>query len=112
MVSSAGQPASAHAATTRSTSAAVSMSSRAEAAVNAVYANKIAALPPEERDGFVADKRAGYERDIDLVRLASELVVDAVVAPRELRAELIARYALAAGKDRHFSRRRHGVTPV
>ncbi len=84
----------------------------AEAAVNAVYANKIAALPPEERDGFVADKRAGYERDIDLVRLASELVVDAVVAPRELRAELIARYALAAGKDRHFSRRRHGVTPV
>jgi acetyl-CoA carboxylase carboxyltransferase component len=84
----------------------------AEAAVNAVYANKIAELPPGERDGFVADKRAGYERDIDLVRLASELVVDAVVAPRELRAELIARYALAAGKDRHFSRRRHGVTPV
>jgi acetyl-CoA carboxylase carboxyltransferase component len=84
----------------------------AEAAVNAVYANKIAALPPEDRDAFVAAKRKEYEQDIDLVRLASELVVDAIVDPHELRAELIARYAAAAGKDRHFSRRRHGVTPV
>jgi acetyl-CoA carboxylase carboxyltransferase component len=84
----------------------------AEAAVNAVYANKIAALPEEERAGFVAERRAEYERDIDLVRLASELVVDAVVEPAELRAELVARYAAAAGKDRTFSRRRHGVTPV
>ena len=84
----------------------------AEAAVNAVYANKIAALPEAERAAFVAARRAEYERDIDLVRLASELVVDAVVPPDELRAELIARFALAAGKDRHFSRRRHGVSPV
>jgi len=84
----------------------------AEAAVNAVYANKIAALPEAERAAFVAEKRAEYDQDIDLIRLASELVVDAVVAPHELRAELIARYAAAAGKDRHFSRRRHGVTPV
>jgi acetyl-CoA carboxylase carboxyltransferase component len=60
----------------------------------------------------VADRRAEYERDIDIVRLASELVVDAIVPPAALRAELIARYAAADGKDRHFSRRRHGVTPV
>jgi acetyl-CoA carboxylase carboxyltransferase component len=84
----------------------------AEAAVNAVYANKIAALPEEERAGFVAAKRAEYEQDIDIVRLASELVVDAVIAPHDLRAELVARYAAARGKDRTFSRRRHGVTPV
>jgi acetyl-CoA carboxylase carboxyltransferase component len=84
----------------------------AEAAVNAVYANKIAALPEAERAAFVAERRAEYERDIDLVRLASELVVDAVVEPHELRGELITRFAAAAGKDRHFSRRRHGVTPV
>jgi len=85
----------------------------AEAAVNAVYANKIAALPDDAaRAAFVADKRAEYERDIDIVRLASELVVDAIVPPVALRAELIARYAAAVGKDRHFSRRRHGVTPV
>ncbi|GIH13247.1 acyl-CoA carboxylase subunit beta [Rugosimonospora africana] len=85
----------------------------AEAAVNAVYANKIAALPDDEaRTTFVTEKRAEYERDIDIVRLASELVVDTIVEPSALRAELIARFAAAAGKDRHFARRRHGVTPV
>jgi len=46
------------------------------------------------------------------VRLASELVVDAIVQPHELRSELVRRLAAAAGKDRTFSRRRHGVTPV
>jgi acetyl-CoA carboxylase carboxyltransferase component len=85
----------------------------AEAAVNAVYANKIAAITDEaERLAFVAAKREEYERDIDIVRLASELVVDAVVEPAALRNELVRRFAAARGKDRHFSRRRHGVTPV
>jgi acetyl-CoA carboxylase carboxyltransferase component len=85
----------------------------AEAAVNAVYANKIAAISDEaERAAFVAAKRAEYEQDIDIVRLASELVIDAIIEPHELRDELIARYTAARGKDRHFSRRRHGVTPV
>ncbi|MFI6076703.1 acyl-CoA carboxylase subunit beta [Actinoplanes sp. NPDC051343] len=85
----------------------------AEAAVNAVYANKIAALgSDEERAAFVAERRAEYERDIDIMRLASELVVDTVIEPADLRGELIRRYAAARGKDRGFSRRRHGVTPV
>ncbi|MFD0741300.1 acyl-CoA carboxylase subunit beta [Phytohabitans flavus] len=85
----------------------------AEAAVNAVYANKIAAIAdPEERAAFVAAKRAEYERDIDIARLASELVIDAVVEPHELRDELVRRFAVARGKERHFSKRRHGVTPV
>jgi methylmalonyl-CoA decarboxylase subunit alpha len=85
----------------------------AEAAINAVYANKIAAIEDEdERTAFVATKRAEYEEDIDIVHLAAELVVDAIVEPEQLRAELIGRLAAAAGKDRHFSRRRHGVTPV
>jgi acetyl-CoA carboxylase carboxyltransferase component len=85
----------------------------AEAAINAVYANKIAAIADEaERAAFVAAKREEYERDIDIVHLASELVVDTIVEPAELRDELIRRYAAARGKDRHFSRRRHGVTPV
>ncbi len=56
--------------------------------------------------------RADYEQDIDVVRLAAELVVDQLVEPEELRDELIARLAAAQGKDRSFSRRRHGVTPV
>ena len=85
----------------------------AEAAVNAVYANKIAALADDEvRAAFVADRREEYEEDIDVVRLASELVVDAIVEPEELRGELIRRIAAARSKDRSFSRRRHGVTPV
>jgi len=85
----------------------------AEAAVNAVYANKIAAIPDEaERAAFVAARRAEYEVDIDIVRLASELVIDTIVEPDELRGELIRRFAEASTKDRHFSRRRHGVTPV
>jgi len=85
----------------------------AEAAVNAVYANKIAAISDEaERAAFVAAKREEYERDIDITHLASELVVDAIVEPADLRTELVRRFAAAAGKERHFSRRRHGVTPV
>jgi acetyl-CoA carboxylase carboxyltransferase component len=85
----------------------------AEAAVNAVYANKIAAISDEaERAAFVTSRREEYERDIDVVRLASELVVDTIVEPADLRLELIRRFAAAVGKDRHFSRRRHGVTPV
>jgi acetyl-CoA carboxylase carboxyltransferase component len=85
----------------------------AEAAVNAVYANKIASIEdPAARGAFVEARRAEYEQDIDIVRLASELVVDAIVEPHELRDELIARFAAARNKDRHFSRRRHGVTPV
>jgi acetyl-CoA carboxylase carboxyltransferase component len=85
----------------------------AEAAVNAVYANKIAAIAdPDERAAFVQGKRDEYETDIDIVHLASELVVDAIVAPGDLRDELVARFAAARGKDRSFSRRRHGVTPV
>ncbi len=85
----------------------------AEAAVNAVYANKIAAVEDgEERAAFVASRRQEYEADIDIIRLASELVVDAIIQPDDLRNELIKRVAAYASKDRAFSRRRHGVTPV
>ena len=85
----------------------------AEAAINAVYANKIAAITDEtQRAAFVAAKRAEYERDIDIAHLASELVVDTIVEPTSLRAELVRRFAQAQGKDRQFSRRRHAVTPV
>jgi acetyl-CoA carboxylase carboxyltransferase component len=84
-----------------------------EAAVNAVFANKIAAIDdPEEREAFVAEQRRLYEEDVDLYRLASELVIDSVTEFGDLRAEVIRRLRLAEGKDRHFSDRRHGVPPV
>jgi acetyl-CoA carboxylase carboxyltransferase component len=81
--------------------------------VNAVYANKIAAIPDEvERAAYVAARREEYEDDVDLLRLASDLVVDAVVEPAELRREIVLRLGYAAGRDRRFSERRHGVPPV
>lgn len=84
-----------------------------EAAVNAVYANKIAAIDdPDERAAYIAERRREYEQDVDLLRLASDLVIDAVVEPGELRAEVVARLAMATGRDRRFSDRRHGVPPV
>jgi acetyl-CoA carboxylase carboxyltransferase component len=84
-----------------------------EAAVNAVYANKIAAVEdPAERDAYVAALREEYEADIDIVRLAGDLVIDAVIEPKELRRELIARFAAAALKDRSRPEKRHGVPPV
>jgi len=85
----------------------------ADAAVNAVYFNRLAAIPdPAAREEETRRLREEYDRDIDVLRLASELVVDDVVEPQDLRAELIRRFAAASGKDRSFSRRRHGVTPV
>jgi acetyl-CoA carboxylase carboxyltransferase component len=84
-----------------------------EAAINAVFFNQIQKIEdPEQRQRFVEQKRREYAEDIDILHLASELVVDAVVEPDALRVELIRRYALAATKDRRFAERRNPVTPV
>jgi acetyl-CoA carboxylase carboxyltransferase component len=84
-----------------------------EPAVNAVFYNAIQQIDdPDERTAFVADKRAEYEADVDLVRLAAELVVDAVVEPADLRDELVQRFTLASTRRREDFARRHGVPPV
>ncbi len=87
-----------------------------EAAVNAVYANKIAEVEAAEgaeaRDAFVAARRAEYEEDVDLERLAADLVVDQVIEAEDLRGELLRRLRYAARRDRHFADKRHGVPPV
>jgi acetyl-CoA carboxylase carboxyltransferase component len=84
-----------------------------EAAINAVFFNQIQEIEdPAERERFVAEKRREYAEDIDILHLASELVVDAVIEPDALRAELVRRYALATTKDRGFATRRNPVTPV
>ena len=67
---------------------------------------------PTSARAFVADRRAEYEEDVDLLRLASDLVLDAVIEPAELRRELVLRLTTRAGRDRRFSDRRHGVPPV
>ncbi len=84
-----------------------------EPAVNAVYYNKIQAIAdPDERAAYVAERRAEYETDVDLVHLAAELVVDAVVEPDELRTELIQRFDVARSRVRERFERHHGVPPV
>ena len=84
-----------------------------EAAINAVFFNQIQAIEDDaERERFVHSKREEYAADIDLLHLASEIVVDAVVEPDGLRAELIRRFALAESKDRRFSERRNPITPA
>ncbi len=87
-----------------------------EAAVNAVYANRIAEIGAEQgaeaRDAFVAERRREYEQDVDIERLAADLVLDAVIEADELRSEVTRRLAYASRRDRHFSERRRSVPPV
>jgi acetyl-CoA carboxylase carboxyltransferase component len=84
-----------------------------QAAVNAVYAAKIEQITdPDERAAFVAERRAEFEQDVDILRLASDLVIDAVISPPELRAELVRRFAVLVGKSREFAVKRHGVPPT
>jgi acetyl-CoA carboxylase carboxyltransferase component len=84
----------------------------AEAAVNAVYANKIAEKPEAERAAFVEELRQQYREDIDILKLASELHVDAITPGDELRAELVRRLANAATKQVPGYPRRRSVLPV
>jgi acetyl-CoA carboxylase carboxyltransferase component len=84
-----------------------------QAAVNAVYANKIDEIADiDERAAFVDEKRAEYEQDVDLLRLASDLVLDAIIEPHELRAELVRRYAVLVGKSRRRPDKHHGIPPA
>ncbi|HLT54522.1 MAG TPA: acyl-CoA carboxylase subunit beta [Bacillota bacterium] len=83
-----------------------------EAAVNAVYAKKIAELPEEERAAFIKEKQEEYKKEIDIYRLASEMVVDDIINPNHLRQELIKRYSVYAEKNVIFTERKHGVYPV
>jgi acetyl-CoA carboxylase carboxyltransferase component len=84
-----------------------------QAAVNAVFFNQLQAIDdPDERARRTEELRREYAEDIDLLHLASELVVDAVVQPEDLRAELVRRFAYAAGKARDWPRKRNAVTPA
>jgi acetyl-CoA carboxylase carboxyltransferase component len=83
-----------------------------EPAINAVYYNRIMELEGEARATFVREKREEYQKDIDVYRLASEMFVDTVVPPSELRGELIRRLAHAESKVQRFPPRRNGVYPV
>jgi acetyl-CoA carboxylase carboxyltransferase component len=83
----------------------------AEAAVNAVFANKIAEKPEAERAAYVQQLRDEYNEDIDLKKLAADLHVDAIIQPEELRRELSLRLSRAKRRD-VWPKKRRSVTPV
>src|SRR5438094_579066 len=83
-----------------------------EAAVNAVYFNKIQEKPESERAAFVQQLREEYKADIDIYKLAAEQVVDAIIPGDRLRAEIVRRFAAAAQRDRPLTPKRRSVTPV
>jgi acetyl-CoA carboxylase carboxyltransferase component len=83
------------------------------AAINAVYYNQLQAISDEaERAARTEELRREYAEDIDILHLASELVIDAVIQPEDLRTELIRRFALAAAKHREWPEKRNPITPV
>ncbi len=83
-----------------------------EPAVNAVYYNKIMELPESLRAAYVQQKRLEYTEDVDIYKLASDMLVDGIVAGSELRAELSRRLTYAQSKQLEFPPRRNPVLPV
>jgi acetyl-CoA carboxylase carboxyltransferase component len=85
----------------------------AQAAVNAVHYNRIQAVPEgPEREALVAKLRDEYREDVSLEKLASELVVDAVVPFDRLRAEITRRFSVAWGRRTERVPRKHIVPPM
>jgi acetyl-CoA carboxylase carboxyltransferase component len=84
-----------------------------QAAINAVYFNQLQSIEdPQERARRTEELRREYAEDIDILHLASELVVDAVIEPEELRGELVRRFDHAASKQRAWPAKHNPVTPV
>ena len=84
-----------------------------QAAINAVFYNQLQAIEDdEERERRTDELRAEYKEEIDILHLASELVIDAVVQPAELRTELARRFAVYASRERSWPSKRNAVTPV
>jgi acetyl-CoA carboxylase carboxyltransferase component len=83
------------------------------AAVNAVFYNQLREIADEgEREARRAELMAEYAEGVDLLKLASEMVIDAIVQPEDLRGELVRRFGLYARKRREWPAKRHGIPPV
>jgi acetyl-CoA carboxylase carboxyltransferase component len=81
-----------------------------EAAINAVYANKLSEIDDEEeRARREQELREEYRQDIDAHRMASEVVIDEIVPPSSLRAELAARFAFYEGVEKSLPDKKHGT---
>jgi methylmalonyl-CoA decarboxylase subunit alpha len=83
-----------------------------EAAVNAVYFNKIQEKPEAERQAYVQKLRDDYKQDVDLYKLAGELVIDEIVPGDSLRDELRKRVAMYHDAYKCPDRKKRSVLPV
>jgi methylmalonyl-CoA decarboxylase subunit alpha len=83
------------------------------AAVNAVFYNQLMAIEDEQdRATRRAELMEEYAEGVDLLKLASEMVVDAIVQPEDLRDELVRRFARNAGKAREWPAKRNSIPPA
>src|SRR5215216_3460581 len=84
-----------------------------QAAINAVFYNQLQAIEDEEERARRTDElRAEYSEEIDILHLASELVIDAVVQPGDLRRELVKRFTTYASRERSWPAKHNPITPV
>ncbi|RQH00034.1 acyl-CoA carboxylase subunit beta [Natrarchaeobius oligotrophus] len=81
-----------------------------EAAINAVYARKLSEIDdPDERERRERELREEYREDIDVHRMASEVVIDEIVPPSTLREELAARFAFYEDVEKSLPDKKHGT---
>jgi acetyl-CoA carboxylase carboxyltransferase component len=83
-----------------------------EPAVNAVFFNKLAELPDADKAARRKELEDEYREDIDLYKLAANLIVDDVIEPDRLRDALIGRFKAYATRTVPRLDRKHGVPPV
>ena len=81
-----------------------------EAAINAVYARKLSEIDDEEeRKRKEQELREEYREDIDIHRMASEVVIDEIVPPSSLREELANRFAFYETVEKDLPDKKHGT---
>jgi acetyl-CoA carboxylase carboxyltransferase component len=81
-----------------------------EAAINAVYANRLDDIEdPEKRAEREQELREEYREDIDVHRMASEVVIDEIVPPSSLREELTQRFEFYETVEKELPDKKHGT---
>ncbi|MEF8842466.1 MAG: acyl-CoA carboxylase subunit beta [Haloarculaceae archaeon] len=81
-----------------------------EAAINAVYANRLADIDDEaERAEREAELREEFREEIDVHRMASDVVIDEIAPPSDLREELVQRFAFYETVEKELPEKKHGT---
>jgi len=76
------------------------------------FRTKLQIEDPKEKMRFVKEKIDEYKDEIDIYRLASELVIDDIVEPSKLRETLSERLNVYSTKQISLPARKHTVYPV